>query len=78
MASTNHMDIDSGSASSVAPSSTSPCASQYRMTGVANHIDPLDLWDIENDAEWLEKAIALDLEQPSVAAASSEGAAAAG
>jgi len=48
---------------------TSPRASQHSMSDLTNYLDPLDNWDIINDADWLEAAIALDLDDPAIAAA---------
>ncbi|KAK0945297.1 hypothetical protein LTR29_003145 [Friedmanniomyces endolithicus] len=39
------------------------------MSDLTNYLDPLDNWDIINDADWLEAAIALDLDDPAIAAA---------
>ncbi|KAK0365506.1 hypothetical protein LTR91_002949 [Friedmanniomyces endolithicus] len=34
------------------------------MSDFTNYVDPLDNWDIINDADWLEAAIALDPDDP--------------
>ncbi|KAK1820659.1 hypothetical protein LTR12_004962 [Friedmanniomyces endolithicus] len=40
------------------------------MSDFTNYVDPLDNWDIFNDADWLEAAITLDLlDDPAIAAA---------
>ncbi|KAK0939549.1 hypothetical protein LTR48_004583 [Friedmanniomyces endolithicus] len=39
------------------------------MSDFTNYVDSLDNWDIINDADWLEAAIALDLDDPAIAAA---------
>ncbi len=39
------------------------------MSEFINYVDPLDSWDIINDADWLEAAIALDPDDPAIAAA---------
>ncbi|KAK5731401.1 hypothetical protein LTR15_001341 [Elasticomyces elasticus] len=43
-----------------------------------NHIDSPDYRHIENNEDWLDEILAMELDAPSVAAASSEGAATAG
>ncbi|KAK0293027.1 hypothetical protein LTR35_001058 [Friedmanniomyces endolithicus] len=48
---------------------TSPRASHHNISDFTNYGDPLDNWDIINDADWLEAAIALDLDDPAIAAA---------
>ncbi|TKA28507.1 hypothetical protein B0A54_16503 [Friedmanniomyces endolithicus] len=51
---------------------TSLCFSHQGAQNISefiNYVDPLDSWDIINDADWLEAAIALDPDDPAIAAA---------
>jgi hypothetical protein len=54
------------------------CAKQRNTTASTNRDYSPSRWNIENDADWLDRAIALDLEDPALATVSDEAAASGG